>query len=308
MYYLVTGGCGFIGSHLSEYLIAGGHRVTIVDDFSTGKRENAPTSAKLITADITTPGVFDELAQQVDGCFHLAAVVSVQRSVDDWRRTHQVNLGGTVALFDAIARTKRQVPVVFASSAAVYGDNTEMPLKETAHCQPLSAYGADKLACELHAFVASHIHAIPTVGLRFFNVYGPRQDPVSPYSGVISIFAHRMKQHQPITIFGDGEQSRDFIYVGDVVKGLTASMLKLESEAFAHGIFNLCTGEQITINQLAKTIAKLCTSRSAIHHAEARAGDIRISLGSTTAYERALGFRASTSLMDGLTQTLGALP
>ena len=239
MHYLITGGCGFIGSHLAERLLAGGHRVTIIDDLTTGKRENAPAGAEVVIADITTPGVFDAVAEQVDGCFHLAAIVSVQRSSKDWLRTHQVNASGTVALLDAIARKGRRVPVVFASSAAVYGDNAHIPLKETALCTPLSAYGADKLTCELHAFVASHIHGIPTIGLRVFNVYGPRQDPLSPYSGVISIFAHRMKQHLPITIYGDGEQSRDFIYVGDVVSGLVASMQKLESKVITHGIFNL---------------------------------------------------------------------
>ena len=263
-----------------------------------------PANAKLLVGDITTPGIFNDIAAQVDGCFHLAAIVSVQKSTEEWLRTHQVNLSGMVALLDALAFGEHKIPVVFASSAAVYGDCSDIPLKETAHTTPLSAYGADKLGCELHAAVAASVHGIPAIGLRFFNVYGPRQDPYSAYSGVISIFADRMKQHLPVTIYGDGEQSRDFIYVGDVVNALAASMQRLESRQLVHGVFNVCTGRQVSINELASMISTITTSRLAITHAAARAGDIRFSLGNPSSARQSLGVQASVSLHDGLRKTL----
>ncbi len=304
MHYLVTGGCGFIGSHLLESLLAAGHTATVIDDLSTGKRENLPAGVTLIQGDITTAGIFDDMLKTADGCFHLAAIASVQKSKEEWLRTHQVNLGGTIALFDAIIKSGRKIPVVFASSAAVYGANSDVPLKETALCEPLSAYGADKHACEPNARIATELHGIPTAGMRFFNVYGPRQDPYSPYSGVISIFAGRMKNNQPLAIFGDGEQSRDFIFVKDVVLALTKAMAVLESGALKHGIFNVCTGIETTVNQLAQLLKNMTQSTSTIQHGQARDGDIRISLGDTSKIQQALGFKATTLLADGLKQTV----
>jgi len=307
MHYLITGGCGFIGSHLVERLLADGHSITILDDLSSGKRDNVPAHVEIIEGDITTPGIYDALLKKADGCFHLAAIASVQLSEEQWLRTHQVNLGGTVALFDAIARSKKPLPVVFASSAAVYGDATDIPLRETTHCQPRSSYGADKLTCEFQARVATYIHRIPTIGLRFFNVYGERQDPNSPYSGVISIFAKRMKANAEIIIHGDGEQSRDFIYVGDIVEGLCLAMEKLESKALTHGIFNLCTGVKTSVNQIASTLAQLTGTNSKMTHGPARSGDTRLSLGDTSLSRGTLGFKSTVSLKDGLTKTLRSL-
>ncbi len=308
MHYLVTGGCGFIGSHLTERLLAEGHEVSVIDDLSSGKRENISPRVNLIVADITEKAVFDEIIAQFDGCFHLAAIVSVQRSTEEWLRTHQVNLSGTIALFAAIARKQRKIPVVFASSAAVYGDSKELPLKESTFCQPLSAYGADKFSCELHADVAARIHSIPNAGLRFFNVFGPRQDPSSPYSGVISIFAHRMKNNLPVTIFGDGEQTRDFIYVDDVVSGLCAAMKNLEEGAVCkevrQHILNLCTGNKTSINELAQIIVSITNSRSQIIHDKPRIGDIRASLGDVSLKRKILQINDSISLRDGLQQTI----
>src|SRR5262249_54431964 len=152
--------------------------------------ENLPPGAMLIEGDVADPAVVQAAMEGVAGCFHLAAIASVERGVRDWLGTHRANLTGAITVFDAARPTR--TPVVYASSAAVYGDVATVPISEEAHCRPLSAYGADKLGCELHARVASHVHGIPTVGLRFFNVYGPRQDPRSPYSGVISIFAERI--------------------------------------------------------------------------------------------------------------------
>ncbi|HYZ25110.1 MAG TPA: NAD-dependent epimerase/dehydratase family protein, partial [Rhodopila sp.] len=182
--YLVTGGAGFIGSHLCDALGARGDVVRVLDDLSTGKRENLRPEVELIVGDIADPLTAADAVAGIDGCFHLAAIASVEKGVTDWLGTHHANLTGTISIFDAIRRTGRGIPVVYASSAAVYGDAATVPIAETEPCRPLSAYGADKYGSELHARVASHVHGIPTVGLRFFNVYGPRQDPASPYSGV----------------------------------------------------------------------------------------------------------------------------
>lgn len=307
MHYLVTGGCGFIGSHLIELLLQDGHKISVIDNLSTGKRENIPTGVQLIVADITTPGIFNDLISDIDGCFHLAAIVSVQQSAEEWLRTHQVNQSGTVALFDTIARKKKPIPVVYASSAATYGDCPDIPLRETATTTPLSAYGVDKLVCEWQARIASTIHSIPAIGLRFFNVYGERQDPTSPYSGVISIFASRIKKNQPITIFGDGGQTRDFIYVGDIAYGLTLSMHALEQGKMKYGVYNLCTGIQTSIRDLAKIMKELASSNSTMSYAPARAGDIRYSAGSTELSRKELGFTAMMLLRNGLKQTLKAI-
>ena len=304
MKYLITGGCGFIGSHLAHGLIHMGHSVVIADDLSSGKLENLPAELAPCIVDITTPGIYDTLLDNVDGCFHLAAIASVQRSHDEWLRTHQVNLGGLVALFETISHRKNKIPVVFASTAAAYDNLAVLPLKESAHCEPLSAYGVDKLACEAHARIATLIHGIPTIGLRFFNVYGPRQDVSSPYSGVISIFILRMKQDLPVTIYDDGNQSRDFTFVEDVVLTLVNAMQKLESKLVRHGIFNVCSGVATSINTLSTLIADITRSRSVIRHVTGRTGEVRNSRGDTTLTKKVLGFKASTALRDGLERTV----
>ncbi len=304
MHYLVTGGCGFIGSHLAERLLSLGHQVTVIDNLSSGRRENLPPGAALLVDDIVRPGIFDALLENIDGCFHLAAIASVQKSTEEWLASHRVNAGGLLALLETLAHKKRMLPIVFASSAAVYGDCDVLPLKESAACTPFSAYGADKLACEGHARAAALAFGIPAIGLRFFNVYGPRQDPSSPYSGVISIFASRMKQHASVMIYGNGEQARDFIFVGDVVEGLITAMQKLENKQISYGIFNLCTGGRTSINQLADLISNLTRSRSPVTHGPARPGDIRLSVGDPALSSRLLGFHAATRLPDGLRQTL----
>ena len=204
--WLVTGGCGFIGSHLVEALLRRGERVRILDDLSTGRRHDVLAGAEIIVGDVADPVAVARAMDGVDGCFHLAAIASVQRCNEDWLGTHRTNLTGAITVFDA-ARTARRdapVPVVYASSAAVFGDNPETPLAETATLRPLSAYGADKLGCELHGRVAWNVHGVPTTGLQFFNVYGPRQDPSSPYSGVIAIFADRIADGRTVEILATG--------------------------------------------------------------------------------------------------------
>src|SRR5580658_7797789 len=222
--YLVTGGAGFIGSHLCDALLARGDKVRVLDDLSTGRRANLPSQAGLIVGDIADPETALAATDGIDGCFHLAAIASVERGINDWLGTNRVNLSGTISIFDAIRRHGTKAPVVYASSAAVYGDCRTIPIPETAECRPLSAYGADKRGCELHAVTATHVHGIPTTGLRFFNVYGPRQDPKSPYSGVISIFCERIRNEMPVDVLGDGAQTRDFVHVSDVVTALMAGM------------------------------------------------------------------------------------
>jgi len=300
--YLVTGGCGFIGSHLVDALDASGHRVRILDDLSNGTLAHKPAEAEFVLGDVAAAGVVERAMQGMDGCFHLAAVASVDRSNSNWVGTHRTNLTGTVTVFDAARKAgAKPLPVVFASSAAVYGDNPSTPLSEDAPPRPLSAYGADKLGCELHGAVACHVHGVPNCGLRFFNVYGPRQDPNSSYSGVISIFCDRLKTGRDITVYGDGYQTRDFIYVGDVVTALLAAM---ENCSLAGRILNVCTGRATTVRGLAETVGAILGTRPQIAFAPPRKGEIRTSLGDPTNAKRALGFIASTDLASGLATTL----
>jgi UDP-glucose 4-epimerase len=205
-----------------------------------------------------------------------------------------------VAVFDAARQGK--VPVVYASSAAVYGDNPALPLGEDAATRPLSAYGADKLGCELHARVARHVHGVPAIGFRFFNVFGPRQDPKSPYSGVISIFCDRLRAGRKVTIFGDGKQTRDFVYVGDVVRALLAGMERRPADP---AVFNVCTGQGTSVLDLAGVIAWLCGVELEVAFAEPRAGEIRASLGDPRRTAEHLGVVAETDLGTGLARTLG---
>jgi UDP-glucose 4-epimerase len=300
--YVVTGGCGFIGSHLADRLVNAGHSVTIVDDLSTGKLSNRPSAASLVKGDIGDTELLRGLMREADGCFHLAAIASVERARLDVLMVHRTNLTGTINVFDAARKASVEpIPVVYASSAAVYGDNPDIPLAETARPRPLSGYGADKLGCEQHAFVAGLIHRIPTVGLRFFNVYGPRQDPSSPYSGVISIFAEKLRNFRPLTIHGDGEQFRDFVYVSDVVVALEAAMRHASTAA---PVYNVCTGRATTIRNLADSMAAAMGVGSSICFEPPRTGDIRGSLGDPRKAREMIAFAAATSLYEGLRQLL----
>ena len=302
--WLVTGGAGFIGSHLCEALLAQGDGVRVLDDLSTGKRWNLPRGIALIEGDVTDLAVVRDALQGVAGCYHLAAIASVERGIKEWPVMHRVNQGGAIAVFDAIRRMPERIPVVYASSAAVYGDAATIPIAETAKCRPLCAYGADKLGCELHARVASHVYAIPTVGLRFFNVYGPRQDPGSPYSGVISIFCERIRRGAPINIFGDGGQTRDFIYVTDIVAALLGAMQLVPMNA---PVFNVCSGHATSVLDLGHTIAELAGQHLDAHHGPPRAGEIRHSCGSRALSRGTLGLREPATLREGLRNVLNWL-
>jgi UDP-glucose 4-epimerase len=299
--FLVTGGAGFIGSHLCDALIARGDDVRVLDDLSTGHRGNLPTGVTFMEGDVADPAAVADAIEGVDGCFHLAAIASVEKGIRDWLGTHRVNLTGTITVLDAIRHQGRRVPVVYASSAAVYGDAATVPIAETAPCRPLSAYGADKFAGELHARVASHVHGIPTASLRFFNVYGPRQDPASPYSGVISIFCERITKGAPISIFGDGRQTRDFVYVADVVRALLAGMALRPADA---PVFNVCTGVPTSVEALARLIADLSHRTPEVRTQAPRAGEIRHSLGVPDLADAMLGLSGRIPLQDGLGQVL----
>ena len=297
--YLVTGGAGFIGSHLCDALLVAGHQVVALDDLSTGRAEYLDRRVELQRGDITEPATLARAMIGVSGVFHLAAIAAVARSNEDWPGTHRVNQGGTVAVLDA-ARACAAVPVVYASSAAVYGDTGGAVAREDRTPAPLTAYGADKLGSELHARVATLVHGVPTLGLRFFNVYGPRQDPTSPYSGVISIFAARIGAGQGVTLHGDGRQTRDFVHVSDVVAHLQAAMAWLHARPSQPRVFNVCTGRPVSIRELAEQLAALRGLILQASSAPARTGDIHQSCGCAAAAAAGLGLRSRVTLEEGL--------
>jgi UDP-glucose 4-epimerase len=303
MMVVVTGGCGFIGSHLADALVASGNDVTILDNLSTGKKSNIPSQAKLVIGDVADAALVQKLVAEADAVFHLAAVASVEACTHDWLNSHRTNLTGTVTVLEAAAKSKKKPIVVYASSAAVYGDNPNLPLREDAQTTPLSSYGLDKYSAEQYGRMAWHYHNVPNVGLRFFNVFGPRQDPHSPYSGVISKFVEKMLAGEPLTYFGDGEQTRDFIYVSDIVALLLAA-----AQNAPHGatVMNGCTGQATSLKQLVATIGEIVQRTAQTSHASPREGDIRHSLGDPERAYKLLGFKASTSLKDGLAQLINA--
>ncbi|MBV9811610.1 MAG: NAD-dependent epimerase/dehydratase family protein [Acetobacteraceae bacterium] len=304
-HFAVTGAAGFIGSHLVDALLAEGHTVRGLDDLSTGREENLDERCDLIVGDVTDPVMVREVMRDADGCFHLAAIASVARANQAWVETHRVNQTGTVTVLDA-ARGYGRVPVVYASSAAVYGDVGTGRAHEDLLAAPLTAYGADKLASEFHARVGFLVHRVPSMGLRFFNVYGPRQDPLSPYSGVISIFARRVGRNLPVRVYGTGEQVRDFVYVRDVVAHLLAAMSRLRSTAEV-GVLNVCTGLGTSVLRLARILGEVQGREPAIDHHDPRPGDIRVSIGDPSLARSVLGLSAGVSLRDGLSETIAYL-
>jgi UDP-glucose 4-epimerase len=307
---VVTGGAGFIGSHTVDKLLEHGHRVVVLDDFTKGKRANLARwhgEPRLhVEACDVSHGIFAPLAAitrahgAVERIIHLAAQVAVVHSVANPLDDMQVNYGGTLHVLE-YARATGVGKVVLASSAAVYGDVTALPVGEDARCQPVSPYGIDKYASELALDYYASVHGVATTVLRFFNVYGPRQDPTSPYSGVISIFADRAKAGLPLTIFGDGAQTRDFVYVGDVVRALVAASKPGETSRL---VANVGTGREISVNELARTVVELCGGRSTIEHAPSRAGEILKSVARVDRLRDTLGVVAETRLADGLRATL----
>ncbi len=299
---VVTGGAGFIGSHLAEELANRGHHVIVLDDLSTGKLENIETfvnrdNVEFVQGSITELPVLQRLVQGAEYVFHQAAIPSVPRSIEDPVATHQVNATGTLNVLLA-ARDNAVRKVVYASSCAVYGDSPDLPSREDTPPRPLSPYAVTKLAGEYYCRVFQEVYGLSTVSLRYFNVFGPRQDPTSDYAAVIPRFIARVSAGQPPIIFGDGEQTRDFVFVKDVVE---ANILAAESGA--SGLYNVGTGQAVSINQLASLIVNISKKDLKPIHQEPRPGDIRHSLADI-AESRNCGYDPECELEEGLRRTM----
>ena len=297
MHALVTGGAGFIGSHLCDALASAGHTVTVLDDLSTGHLENlASCPHRFIKGDVSQFDDVLEAVRGVDCVFHLAAIASVPKTVADPRRSQAVNLGGTFNVLEA-CRAQGVKRVVLASSAAVYGMGTGKPEFESDLPAPASPYALEKLSSEYYLQIYASLYGLETVALRFFNVFGPRQDPSSPYSGVISLFCKHLSQKMPVTIYGDGEQSRDFVSVFDVVRALILASQLSDPKGT---VCNVARGESVTINTLYRELAALYHCDLKPQYAPAREGDHRLSVASVEKAETVLGFKAALSLKEGL--------
>ncbi|MBL8191814.1 MAG: SDR family oxidoreductase [Acidobacteria bacterium] len=301
--YLVTGGAGFIGSHIAEALVKRGDRVRVLDNLMTGKRENlAHLTGKFefIEADIRDAAATRQAMEGVNIVFHEAAIPSVPRSVAEPQLNHDANVNGTFNVLMA-ARDAGVKRVVFAASSSAYGDTEVLPKVETMMPNPLSPYAAAKLVGELYCQTFTRVYGLETVALRYFNVFGPRQDPTSPYSGVISKFVTALLNNQAPTIFGDGEQSRDFTYIANVVD---ANLRAAEAPDAVGQVMNLGIGQRITLNQLFEELQKIIGTNLNPNYAETRAGDVRHSLADITRAEQLLGYRPLVDLAEGLKYTV----
>jgi len=298
---LVTGGAGFIGSHIVRALLERGDRVRVLDNFSTGKRENlAGLDIELIEADLRDASRVTQACRGVETVFHQAAFVSVPQSMKEPVDCFDVNVTGTASLLQAAHKYGAR-RVVFATSAAVYGDSDAYPLNEETPLRPLSPYAASKCVDEIYGQLYTTSFGLEVVGLRYFNVYGPRQSPDSQYAAAVPIFIRRLLENKPITIFGDGGQTRDLIFVGDVAR---ANLMAAAHPSAPGRVFNICTGQETRINDLIEILQDLFPSAPMPEFAEPRAGDIYRSIGSPQKAADLLGFRAGVSLAEGLRQTV----
>ena len=302
---LITGGAGFIGSHLTDRLLEVGAEVRILDDLSTGKRENLPDhdALEFIKGDIRDTEMVSRCLKGIDAVVHLAAIASVQASIDDPIHTHQVNFDGTLNLLEASRRTgiKR---FLYACSAAVYGDAASVPVSENVALNPLSPYAVDKLTGEYYLLYYYRKHGLAATSFRFFNIYGPRQDPSSPYSGVISIFVNRLLQNQPVTLFGDGSQTRDFVYVTDLADLLARAVNGLDGVG---GVFNVGTGMRYSLLQLLEYLEKMSGRKIVHQHVAARLGDIQHSCADVSRLKRVFGSAPATPFDQGLKKLLESM-
>jgi len=300
----VTGGAGFIGRHLVHRLLARGYSVVVLDNFRSGRIENISEylkdeNFKLVKGDVCDRKVVRNAMEEADAVVHLAALIDVEESVNNPIETHHVNVDGTLNVLNEAVRSGVK-KFLFASSTAVYGEGNPLPLKEDYPLKPISPYAASKAAAEHYCNVFHRSYGLPTIILRYFNVYGVRRNPDS-YSGVITVFLNNALAGKPLVIFGDGEQTRDFIHVEDVVK---ATMLALESSNIIGETLNVCTGKPITIIGLAQTIKEITGENLHIIHGKPRIGDIRNNYGDPAkAYEK-IGFKAEISLREGLTRII----
>jgi len=301
--YLVTGGAGFIGSHIAERLVKEGHSVRILDNFVAGKEENLTTfreGIELIRGDIRDAKVVSEAAAGVDVVFHEAALGSVPRSVADPLTTHEVNMTGTLNVFLA-ARDGGAKRVVYASSSSVYGETPELPKHEGMTPQPLSPYALSKLVGEHYSSVFKHVYGFEIVSLRYFNIFGSRQDPESQYAAVIPRFITALLKGTAPTVYGDGLQSRDFTYVDNVVN---ANLLAAEAEGVAGRAFNVACGGRYSLLELLSRLKELLGSDVSPIHEPGRAGDVRDSQASVNAAKEALGYSVSVDFEEGLRRTV----
>jgi UDP-glucose 4-epimerase len=299
---LVTGGAGFIGSHLVEALVAAGCKVAVLDNLSSGTTANLKHLEghfSFFQEDIRNPKMLDTALQGCEVVFHLAAIVAVPQTIENPVESAAVNDLGTLSLLDA-ARQKKVKRVVFSSSCAVYGDDPHLPKQEAMTPKPLSPYAAQKLAAEYYTKLFNDLYGIETAVLRYFNVYGPRQNPASPYSGVISIFMTKALQNQPAVIYGDGNQTRDFVYVEDVVK---ANLLAATAGNAGGRIVNIGSGRAVSINRLWQAICALSGRNLDPRYASKRPGDVRESLAATATAKEILNFECEVSFEKGLAST-----
>jgi nucleoside-diphosphate-sugar epimerase len=301
--YLVTGGAGFIGSHIAEALVGRGMDVRIIDNFATGRRENIEPFAgevELVEGDIRDKNTVDDAVEGVEDVIHQAALTSVPRSIDDPFATNEVNVLGTLNLLEAAGKANVKV-FVYASSSSVYGDSEALPKEETMMTRPKSPYAVSKLGGELYCRVFSDIHGLPTVSLRYFNVFGPRQDPDSQYAAVIPIFVKALLENRSPTIFGDGEHSRDFTYVENVVN---ANLLACEQGGTGARVFNAACGTRFTLNELYSKLQSSIGSSTPARHGDPRPGDVRHSQAAIEAIRTELGYEVGVGFDEGLAKTV----
>ena len=313
--YLVTGGAGFIGSHLVEELLRRQHRVRIVDNFSTGYHANVESAVEearragaepgqglpeLIDGDLANARVAHEAVQGIDFVLHQAAIPSVPRSVKDPVTSHRANVDGTLNVLVA-ARDAGVKRLVFAGSSSAYGDTDELPKREELPANPLSPYALQKLFGEQYLQMFTRLYGLETVTIRYFNVFGPRQDPNSTYSGVISRFLLALTEGDQPVIYGDGEQTRDFTYVGNVVD---AVLRAVDAPQASGEVINVATGTRISLNELLTSLQRLTGNSTAARYEPARAGDVRDSQAEISKAERLLGYRPIVHLDEGLARTL----
>ncbi|MDH7510228.1 MAG: SDR family oxidoreductase [Methanolinea sp.] len=306
MLYVVTGGTGFIGSHIVEALSLAGHELVIIDDLSSGRIENIGSVSsnprvRFVQGTVLDLGLLLEEFQGADGVFHQAAFVSVPGSIRHPLQSHEVTLTGTLNVLLA-ARDTGVKKVVHASSAAVYGNLPGIPKKEDMPIEPLSPYAVAKYAGEQYCRVVGLLYGLSTVSLRYFNVYGARQDPASDYAAVIPRFIANIRNGKPPVIFGDGTQTRDFVYVKDVAR---ANILAMESGA--EGVYNIGSGKETSINELATILMRILGFRSKPVYAEERPGEVRHSVADISRARTLLGWEPAFSLEAGLSDTLASM-
>jgi nucleoside-diphosphate-sugar epimerase len=301
--YLITGGAGFIGSNLARKLLSMGEEVVVLDDLSTGKKANLEgikDRVRLVVGDICDLDVVREAMEGIDYVFHHAAVVSVPRSVDDPMRTNQVNVDGTLNCLLA-ARDVEAKRFVFAASSSAYGDSKELPKHEDMKPHPLSPYGVSKLVGEMYCRVFHEVYGLPTVSLRYFNIFGPYQDPHSQYAAVVPIFITRLLKGESPVIYGDGEQSRDFTYIDNAVQ---ANLLAVHSSGADGKTINVACGARYTLNDLVGHLKKLTGSDIDPTHENPRPGDIKHSMGDISTAAGLLGYAPDVSFEEGLKRTV----